>query len=136
MCYNIVALYTVQLTSKLTLACDENVCVFQFLSCHKSKHTCNMKWAACKSTFVHCTRAIFVRCMQVIIRVMHNSKKHPSNASFVVRESVFLCAACKLTAVFCQRRIKAYNEKAHSKSDKRRRHKENNTLSSIYVPLL
>ena len=43
---------------------------------------------------------------------MHDSKKHVSNALCAACESVFLCAACKLTAVFCQRRIKAYNEKA------------------------
>ena len=43
---------------------------------------------------------------------MHNSKKHASNASCAERKSAFLCAACKLTAVSCQRRIKAYKENA------------------------
>ena len=31
-------LTTVQLTSKLTLACGEHACVLQFLSCLESKH--------------------------------------------------------------------------------------------------
>ena len=51
-------------------------------------------------------------CTRIIIHVMHDSNKHASNASCAARESFFLCDACKLTAVFCQRRIKAYNEKA------------------------
>ena len=93
--------HTVQLMSKLTLVYGEHSCVLQFLSCLKSKHA---KWAAHESTFVYCTR--------VIIRVMHDSKKHTSNASYTAHESVFLCVACKLTAIFYQRRIKAYNEKA------------------------
>ena len=54
----------------------------------------------------------FVHCVQVIIPVLHNNKRHASNASCAACNSVFLCAACKLTAIFCQRRIKAYNEKA------------------------
>ena len=96
----------IQLTSKLTLTCSEHVCVFQFLSCLKSKHACDMKWAVHESTFVYCMWAIFC--------VLHDSKKHMSNALCAARESVFLCpaAACKLTAIFCQRRIKAKNEKA------------------------
>ena len=103
---------TVQLTFKLTLACSERACVLQFLLCQESKHACDMKWAACKSTFVYCTQLFFMRCTRVIICVMHNSKKHTSNTSCAARESVSLCVACKLTAVFCQKRIKAYNEKA------------------------
>ena len=84
--------------------CGEHVCVLQFLLCLESKHACDTKWAARELFFVYCTR--------VIIRVMHNSKKHASNALCAARELVFLCVACKLTAVFSQRRIKAYNEKA------------------------
>ena len=103
---------TVQLTFKLTLVCSERACVLQFLLCQESKHACDMKWAACKSTFVYCTQLFFMRCTRVIICVMHNSKKHTSNTSCAARESVSLCVACKLTAVFCQKRIKAYNEKA------------------------
>ena len=98
---------TVQLTSKLTLACSEHACVFQFLLCLESKHTCDTKWAAHESTFVYCTRAILCALHAVIICVIHNSKKHASNASCAARKSVFLCATCKLTAVFCHRRIKA-----------------------------
>ena len=40
-------------------------------------------------------------------------KKHASNTLCAARESVFLCAAHKLTAIVYQRRIKAYNEMAH-----------------------
>ena len=64
-------------------------------------------------------------CTWVIIRVMHNSNKHVSNASCAACESVLLCAACKSTAIFCQRRIKAYNEKAPpAKCDKTRGHEK------------
>ena len=96
-------LATVQLTSKLTLACGEHACVLQFLSCLESKHACDTKWAARESTFVYLTRAIF--------RVLH-----ASNVSCAAHESMFLCAAYKLTAVFCQRRIEAYNKKALHKT--------------------
>ena len=54
----------------------------------------------------------FVHCTWVIIFMMHDSKKHMSNALCATCDSVFLYAACKLIAVFCQRRIKAYNKKA------------------------
>ena len=107
---------TVQLMSKLTLACGEHACVLKFLSCLESKHVCDTKWAARGSTFVY--------CMRVIICVMHDSKKHASNASCAARKSVFLCAACKLTAVFCQRKIKAYNKKHQAQCDKMREHEK------------
>ena len=73
-------------------------------------HVCDTKWAA--------HELFFVRCMQVIICVMHDSKKHVSNALCAAHEPVFLCAACKLTtlAIFCQTRIKAYNEKTPQQS--------------------
>ena len=67
-------------------------------------HVSQLLCTACELLFVHCTR--------VTIRVMHDIKKHSSIALCAARESVFLCAACKLTAIFCQRRIKIYNEKA------------------------
>ena len=54
----------------------------------------------------------FMHCTQVIIRVLHDSKKQMSNALSSARESIFLCALWKLTAIICQRRIKAYNVKA------------------------
>ena len=58
----------------------------------------------------------FVQCTRVIIYVPHDSKKHTSNASCAARESVFLCAACRLTGIFCQRSIKAYSKKAPQKN--------------------
>ena len=67
---------------------------------HVSQLSCN----ACKLFFMLRTR--------IIICVLHKSKKNASNALCAACKSVFLCAACKLTAIFCQRRIKAYNEKA------------------------
>ena len=90
----------------------EHVCVLQFLSWLESKHACDTKFPTHESTFVNCMRAIFIRCMQVIICVLHNSKKHASNALCATHESVFLCVARKLIDIFCQRRIKVYNEKA------------------------
>ena len=110
--YQCTYIHTVQLTSKLILACSEHVCVLQFLLWLESKHACDTKWAAHESTFVYCTWAIFVCCTWVIICVLHDSKKHASNASCAAHDLVFLCAAYKLTAIFCQRMIKAYNEKA------------------------
>ena len=129
-------IHTVQLTSKLTLAWGKHTCVLQFLSYLKSKHVCDTKWAAREQLSRTALKLFFVCCTWVIIRVMHDSKKHASNALCAARESVFLCAACKLTAVFYQKRIKAYNEKAPCKSDKTCGHEENNILSSIYAPLL
>ena len=97
---------TVQLTSKLTLACGEHMCVLQFC-CISSQNTRVTRNGLHASQFL-CTacKLFFVCCTQIIIRVMHDSKKHVSNASCAACESVFLCAACKLIAVFCQRRIK------------------------------
>ena len=71
---------------------------------------------------------------------MHDSKKHTSNALYASRKSVFLCAACELTAVFYQRKIKEYNEKAPSKRDITCGHKEIKfcrvfTLDDIFVVL-
>ena len=70
-------------------------------------HASQLSCTACELFFVQCT------C--VIIRVLHDSKKHVSNALCAAHDSVFLCDACKLIAIFCQRRIKAYNEKHPSK---------------------
>ena len=97
---------TVQLTSKLTLACGEHAWVLQFSNqnthvtqngLHASQLSC-----ACELFFVCCTR--------VIICVLHDSKKHASNALCAACELVSLHAARKLIAIFSQRRIKAYNE--------------------------
>ena len=62
-----------------------NTCVFfNFCWATQSKHACDTKWTAHKSTFVWYTRAIFCAL-------------HASNNSCPASESVFLCAACKLT---------------------------------------
>ena len=45
--------------------------------------------------------------MPAIFCVLHNNKKHVGQTSC---ELVFLHAARKSTAIFCQREIKAYNE--------------------------
>ena len=59
-----------------------------------------------------------------------------SNTLCVARESVFLYAAHKLTAILYQKRIKAYNEMATlTEHDKTHGHEENSILSSIYVLL-
>ena len=71
---------TVQLISKLTLACAEHACVLQFLSCRtrlkRVRHATG------------CTRAIF--------RTLHASDicvLHASQTLCVARESLFSCAA-------------------------------------------
>ena len=107
---------TVQLMFKLTLACGEHVCVLQFyrVLCQNTRVT----WNGLHANQLLCTahELFFMLCMRMIICVMHDSKKHTSNASCVPRGSVSLRAACKLTAIFWQRRIKAYNKKATSKT--------------------
>ena len=85
-----------------------------FNFCHDSSQNTRMTWNGLHASQLSCTthKLFSVRCTRLIIHVMHDSKKHASNALCAARKSVFLCAACKLTAVFCQRRIKAYKEKA------------------------
>ena len=58
-----------------------------------------------------------------------------NNTSCAARQSVFLCAAHKLTAIVYQRRIKAYDEMACLQNVMTRGHEENSILSSIYVLL-
>ena len=85
-----------------------------FNFCHvSSQNTCVTRNGLHASQLLCTARELFfMPCMRLIICVMLNSKKHTSNAWCTARKSVFLCAACKLTAVFCQRRIKAYNTTA------------------------
>ena len=79
------------------------MCSSIFVQClsQNSHVTCNGLHVsiACELYFVHCTQAI--------LRVLDDSKKHVRNV---------LCAACKLTAILCQRRTKAYNEMARYKN--------------------
>ena len=106
--------FIIQYSSRLLWhSCAVNTCVF-FNFCRDSSQNMRVTRNELNASQLSCTACelFFVRCTQVIIRVMHNSNKHTSNASCTARKSVFLCAACKLTAVFCQRRIKSYNEKA------------------------
>ena len=72
-------------------------------STHTNTHTCVLYYAF---------------SMRSILYLLHDSKMHASNTLCTARESVFLCAACKLTAILCERRIKAYNEMALAKRDK------------------
>ena len=85
-----------------------------FNFCHISSQNMRLIQNGLQASQLLCTACelFFMRCMRVIIHVMHNSKKHTSNALCAAHESVFLCAACKLIAMFCPRRIKAYNEKS------------------------
>ena len=75
--------------------------------------------------------------MRVIIRALHDSKKHLSNASCAGHESVFLYAAWKLTAMhLLSEKDQGIQQKSTpAKRDKMREHKETNGLSSIYVLL-
>ena len=78
----------------------------------------------------------FVHCMRSILLVLHDCKKHASNTVCAARESAFLCAAHKLTAIVYQRKIKAYNEMVCKKNMIRHVNTEENSIpSSIYVLL-
>ena len=101
---------TIQYSSRLSWhSLAVNMYVFLNFCCDLSQNT-RVTWNRLHVSQLLCTahELFFVRCMRVIIRVLHISKKHASNALCPARESVFLCAACKLTVIFCQ----AYNKKA------------------------
>ena len=67
--------------------------------------------------------------------MLHDSKKHASKASCAARESVFLCAACKLTAILPEKDQGIHRKSTPAKRDKTRGHEENNILSSIYISI-
>ena len=73
-----------------------------------------MLCAARKSDFVCYMQALF--CALSMQAIPHVLQKHMIQTSCAARESVFLCAAYKLTAVIRQRRIKTYNEMAHKQN--------------------
>ena len=88
---------------------------------HAATRVCScifVEWPGLKScvtrelTFMQSTRALFCALHEIHLRVLHNCKKPASNTSCVARQSVFLCAAHKLTAIAFQRRIKPYDEMA------------------------
>ena len=89
---------------------SQNTCVTQ-----NGLHASQISCTACE--------LFFMRCTQVIIHVMHDSKKHMSNASCAACESVFLCAACKLSAVFAREGSRHTTKKHPAKCDKTRGHK-------------
>ena len=99
---------TVQLTSRLTLACEDTHVLFYFCRVTQSELTCD---ARVDFPVEHASYICAVH--EIHLRVLHNCKKHASNTSCAARETVFLCAAHKLTAIVYQRKIKAYNEMAH-----------------------
>ena len=61
---------------------------------------------ACELYLVCATRDPYIFC------VLHNSRKHACNTLCAAYGLVFLCAACELTSILSQRRIKAYNKMA------------------------
>ena len=98
---------TVQLISKLTLVCG-NMCMFlYFCQVTRTELACDTR------VIFRVEHASSISCAalhEIHLRVLHDCKKHASNILCAARESVFLCAAHKLTAILYQRRIKAYNE--------------------------
>ena len=80
-------------------------------------------------------KLFFVCCMRVIIRVLHNSKKHMSNASCTARESVFLCCMQVNCHLLPEKDQGMQQKSILAKRDKMYGHKENNILSSIYIPI-
>ena len=103
--YEVVLLWKMKLCAKPVFVSVYMHVFFIFCRVTQSKLMCDTKWAACESTFVY--------CMQSILHVLHDSKKHTSNTLCAAHKSVFLCAAHKLTGILCQKRIKPCNEMAH-----------------------
>ena len=97
----------VQLTSKLTLMCGNTQVFFYFCQTTQSELTCDTRVNFCVEQ-----QAVFCALYKIHLHVLHDCKKNASNISCTAHESVFLCAAHKLTAIIYQRRIKAYNEMA------------------------
>ena len=99
-------------------SCAVNTCVFfnfyrvssqNMRVTQNGLHTSQLSCTVCELFFMLCTR--------VIIHVMHDSKKHVSKYALCAAcESVFLGAACKLTSVFYQRRIRHTMKKHPSKT--------------------
>ena len=88
-----------------THICSSIFVVTQVKTCVWHKIGCTwVNFRVLHLSYISCTS-----CPQVILCVLHDSKKHVSIASCAAWASVFLCAACKLIAIFCQRRIKVYN---------------------------
>ena len=82
---------------------------FNFCQVTQSEFACDMRVELSCSA-----RKLYFECyMRFILRVLHDCKKHVSSILCAAHGSVFLCTAHKLTAILCQRRIKAYNEMAH-----------------------
>ena len=75
----------------------------------------------------------FVRCIQVIICVLHDSKKHASNALCALRESVFLCTACKLH-LLPEKDQGIQQKSTPAKHDKTCEHEENNICQVFMYP--
>ena len=80
-------------------------------------------------------RAIFCAVHEIHLRVPHDCKKHASNTLCAARETVFLCAAHKLTAIVYQRKSRHTMKWHISKRDKTHGNEENSILSSIYILL-
>ena len=82
---------------------------FNFCQVTQSELACDMRVELMCSV----SELYSVCCTRFILRMLHDCKKYMSNTLCAARESVFLCAAHKLTAIVYQRRIKAYNEMGH-----------------------
>ena len=88
---------TVQLISKLTLACTEHVCVLQFLSSH-TRVKC--VWHA-----TGCTRVIFCALHTCnILRTAHERYLCAYDSNETARESDFMCCT-QVTLLVCYTRV-------------------------------
>ena len=125
--------HAVQLMLKLTVVWGVNAHLFfNFLMWLKSKHAFYTKWTACESAFVYCMQAIFVCYMLVIIGMLHDSKKHVSNASCAVCESVFCCCMQVNSHLLPENDEGLQQKSTPAKRDKMCGHEENDILLSIY----
>ena len=91
-------IHTVQLTSKLTLACGNTSVFFYFCRVIQSELACDMRVNfrvehVSYIYFVHCMRPIFM-CYTIV------KSKQVIRTSCATRESVFLCAPHKLLPSF------------------------------------
>ena len=82
-----------------------------FNFCHDLSQNTRVTQNGLHKSQLSCTVSELVCCTRVIICVLHDSMKSVSNASCAARKLVFLCTKCKLTAIFCHRRIKANKKK-------------------------
>ena len=100
-----IRMYLIQYSSGLSWhSCVVNTHVF-FNFCWVTQSNSYVKRNGLHINNLRVLHATYILCTAhdpCILCVLHNSKKQTSNTSCAACESVFLCAACKLTAIFAR----------------------------------